>query len=244
MADIIQFTPRPAAPGFVETETARRIERTVAYIHAARDIALIVGSPGVGKTTALKHCADTIAGVHYVVINPSAGAVAASLARVCEALEASIPPTRARMHDALCRHIEWCSRDFTLVIDEAQHLNDQAVDQLRCVHDETGLALVFVGNATLKSRFNNTRVASFAQFTSRVGARLVLDHPSAGDVAALCRSCGIEGANETTWLGQQAEGPGGLRIIDKLVRAAGPMVRGPGAIRLEHLKAAAEMLGV
>lgn len=246
MADIIKFVNRAAAGEFLETPTAGKIMRLIDFCQSNGDLGLIVGAPGIGKTTALRYYAHTRPGIRYIVMNPSSGSVTAALTMVCAAFDALPERTRAELHEIICHRLRLLDGrdDPILLIDEAQHLNDQALDQLRCIHDETKLAMVFAGNATLKSRFNNTRVAAFAQFTSRVGMRLMLDRPTQEDVAVLCRTWGVAGAREAAFLEHHAMGAGGLRIVAKIINAAVCGLKGPESIRLDHLQSAADMLGV
>lgn len=58
MAEIVEFHP-PDASGFVMTPTAEAIVSLLDYCQRYAELGLIVGDPGVGKTTAIAHYADS-----------------------------------------------------------------------------------------------------------------------------------------------------------------------------------------
>ena len=129
-----------------------------------------------------------------------------------------------------------------LLIDEAQHLNDRCLDELRCIHDQTRVSLILAGNESLRSRFNTTRTASFAQLTSRIGPRLELKATAAADIDALASHYGITDQDARLWLKQRCTGHGGLRTMARLVKIAKD-AGDKGELRLAHLKEAAGILG-
>lgn len=245
MSEVVQIGKVEPKGGFCETPTAADIFRLLEYCQAARELGLIAGAPGLGKTTALRHYAETRDQAYYVVLNPACSSMSSSLARIAEALGTFTVRRIAETHEIICNRLDRLGAGGALLlIDEAQHLNDQAVDQLRCIHDEMGVGMVFAGNHTLRSRFNNTRAAAFAQFTSRIGMRLMLDGPDAGDVLALCRQWDIGGAREVAFLERQATPDGGLRVVAKLAARARDLAPAGQRVQLNHLKAAAKIMGL
>ena len=102
--------------------------------------------------------------------------------------------------------------------------------------------LVFSGNETLRSRFNNTRAAGFAQFTSRIGPRIDLKQSTAADVAALALHGGAREPQAIAYLEKRTRGGAGLRQVANFLNL-GRAMAGDGAIRVTHLKQAASVLG-
>ena len=178
-------------PAFCRTPVA---EAMLGVIELAQEMGLmgtIVGAPGLGKTTTLLWYAESRRGVAYCVMNPAQSSMSAMLSLVCEALGGGggVGSGSAVLYEVACSTIDW-NRVDVLLIDEAQHLNDRSLDVLRCLHDETGVVPIFAGNENLRSRFNNTLEAAFAQFTSRIGPKVELEMSTAGDIAALARHAG------------------------------------------------------
>ena len=120
-------------------------------------------------------------------------------------------------------------------------MNDRNLDLLRSVHDETGVAMVFAGNADLRSRFGKARMGSFDQFVSRLGARLELE-PCKGDIRALALHLGADEA-AAAWLAEHTAGNGNLRKAAILIAAARELIGNP-KVRRQDLVAVAEATGV
>ena len=232
-------------PGFCETPTVRNIWRVVDYCRNFRDIGVVVGEPGVGKTTALTKY-DALNGGYICTPSPAMSAsLSAALRMIGETLGVYLPMRVSEVHRLICNRLSGYreSKDI-LIVDEAQNLNDQVIDELRCIHDETRLPMVFSGNASLRSRFNNTRVASFAQFTSRVGMRLDVERPARADVLALAKQANATDGKAVAYLERFALTAGGLRLVAKLLGIAGGLAGPDAPVTLDNLKAAARLLGV
>lgn len=246
MTEVIELVNRMPEGDFCETPTARKIFNLLDYCRAKRWIGLVAGAPGVGKTTAIRRYAATHKGIFVCPLSRSDGAsMSATLQRVCEAMGAGSGPRRVSdLHEVICNQVQWVAEDAVLVLDEAQFLNDASIDELRCIHDLAGLAIVFCGNPTFRSRFNNSRDANFAQFTSRVGMRLDCPAPTDADLAAICRHHDIAGKREMDFLAGHAKTSGGLRTVVWLASMARDIADDGRPLRLEDLKAAAKMQGV
>lgn len=226
---------------FCLTPTALRINQMLKLVAHLGDIGTIVGPPGIGKTTTLKVYAEAHEDAHYCVMSPARASMSAVLGLICGAFGIWPAHGRASTHELIVNWVESRGNQL-LIVDEAQHLNDRNLDELRCLHDESGLALVFTGNQTLNSRFNNTVEASFAQFTSRIGPRLELRGSDPGDIVALARHEGIADDETLDWLKSRSTRNLGLRRIADLITLARADA-GQRAINLRHLKHAATMLG-
>lgn len=241
MPEVIRLaSDEEAAPAYCRTPAATDILRVIEYAIELGCIGTVVGAPGVGKTTALRAYAETRKGAVYCVMNPANSSMPSMLKLVCEALGAPTPGHTNGLHRVVCSALGWNGVEV-LLIDEAQHLDDRNLDELRCIHDESGVAMVFAGNESLRSRFNKSQAASFAQFTSRVGPRVDLEMSTAADVAALARYAGAHDPKAIAYLERWNGGTAGLRHVATLLRL-GRGIAGDGDIRLAHLKQAAELL--
>ena len=230
---------------FCPTPVARQIHKVIDLVRMYPEIGMgaIVGAPGVGKTTALLRYAAEKPGVRYCVMSPAQASMSRMLARVYEALDG---PTRvtaaADLHERLRKVIQDRSPE-ALLVDEAQHLDDRSLDELRCIHDETGLPIVFAGNEGLRSRVIATGAAAFAQFASRIGSRLEIDAASADDVRALAEHYGIVDDSAVSWLAKRCVGTSGLRTVARLMALAAASTKDGGSIGLPQLKLVVNALG-
>ena len=240
MPEVIDLIKRKAPPAFCRTPAAADILPVLDLARELDCIGAIVGAPGVGKTSTLVWYAQkNKPGVRYCAMNPAQASMTAMLSRLCAALGVAAPYRRSELHRAVCG---WTreGESRALLIDEAQHLNQRSLDELRCIHDESGVAMVFAGNDRLRERIN-TRAAAFAQFTSRIGPRVEMGEPTVADARALARHYGIEQPGAVAFLEKRIGTPAGLRQLAHLL-TLGRKLAGAGVVRLSHLKQAAAVL--
>jgi len=163
---------------FIETPTAKRVSDLLAYCHREKNIGIIVGKPGVGKTTAIKQYTMLQNSKSYSVLYVSMSPALNSLGAVLQLLVSELGGGHTRqvsdLHEKMLSFVHSFQMPL-VIIDEAQLLSDIVIDELRCIYDASHFPLVFCGNSKFRSRFNNTKEASFTQFTSRVGIRLDID---------------------------------------------------------------------
>lgn len=135
-----------------------------------REIALIYGSAGTGKTTILRE---------YVKANPNAVFIEATphtsakslLDDLAEALKISIPLSLNGKLKAVARHLNSCQR--ILLIDEAEHLPLKALEDLRRIHDFSRTPLVLVGTEILLQNLMG-RNKELRQLYSRIGSKWIM----------------------------------------------------------------------
>jgi hypothetical protein len=116
-----------------------------------------------------------------------------------------------------------------LVIDEAQHMSDELVEELRQIKDEidrdigdgigVGLGMAFVGNHKSRGRFEFKKGVD--HLASRLGPRLDLKEAYSGSIALLARHYNVAGALEVRRLERVARLGGNLRDVRKVLEKAG-----------------------
>lgn len=229
--------------GVCETQVVGDVWRTIELTQRLGCIGSVVGEPGVGKTTAARAYAKRHIQACYCAMDPVRDTMAGMLALVCAAVtQWGAPALRnIALHKDICGAVK-NSYVKVLLVDEAQHLNARNLDQLRCIHDETGLPLVLLGNASLGSRFNTARAAAFAQLTSRIGPKLHIEASTEADLHAFARHAGAHEPKAIAFLEKWAADTSGLRQAGILIRLARELA-GDGDIKLVHLKQAASILG-
>lgn len=213
-------TKLPLVGTWVETETGLNIARALEFAQVAPSISLIYGAAGVGKSTAVARYSMQRPNVWCLTSSPAANGVIATLTDVAGALGMRGLPQHAFQ---IAREIVQRARGTggLLVVDEAQHLSQPALEQLRNIHDVAGIGLALSGNETVYTRIAGGRGrAVFAQFTSRLGCRLRLSAPATEDVDAILASWQIEGQPEVQFGRTIAMSPGGLRGLFQMLRQA------------------------
>ncbi|WP_119304994.1 AAA family ATPase [Dongia deserti] len=230
----------PSAPSWVEAPTAKRIYDALAYAQHVGDIAVIYGGAGLSKTTTIRRYREKNVNVWVVTATPATAGVALVLEEIAIALGfRDYPLHPAKLQRAILRHIQ--DTGGLLVIDEAQHLTKQALEAARSLHDATGIGLVLSGNAAVFNNLYRGGNNGFAQLFSRVGKRLALVRPVAGDVHAMAGAFKIKGTAELRELEAISRRPGALRMVVKVLRLAA-VLAGGAAVTVQHIKAAWEEL--
>lgn len=222
---------------YVETTTARRISATLTFARG-RDMAMIAGSPGIGKTTAARQFQAVNTNVWLATMTAATKSVPAVMNVVAAAIGIhDIPRNAHGAFKLICRRLD--RTDGLLIIDEGQHLTELGFEQIRAIHDEIGVGVAFLGHLNLEAK-----IARLEHLSSRVSAFLVIDKSCAEDVDSLLDVAGIECPRSRTFLRGKAKVKGLRRIVsacrDALYLAA---AEGAPAVTIRHVTRAWAELG-
>lgn len=232
----------PDGPGFVLTKTAIKIEETLTYAHMAKDIALVFGISGVGKTETFREYVRNNSGVCLATMTPSHVTVAKSLREIGKCLGIGPMRDNAALYDAVSDAL--MGTNGLLIIDEAQHLGTAALDQIRQIHDRAGCGIVFAGNEQVYTNLTGSRRAEYlAPLFSRCGMRTRLKASMAVDARTLGNAWGIEDATSLKLVVDIAKKPGGLRLITKTLKLAHMLAVNKEGLEPKHIRAAWHRLG-
>lgn len=221
---------------FCETQTAANLTRLFRVCHSAGEMGIVTGQPGVGKTTAAQRYVESTPRAYLVTISPATSALVPCLTRIGECFGAFSSTNGASpWSEAIRRWLRVQPEPPLLLIDEAHHLSDAAVEELRSIFDDRGLGLVFIGSSEIRERWTGPR---WAQLASRVYQSLPLKGPEIKDVDAICDMMGLPDRKSRSLLNRAARQPGGLRVVRRILEIAIALA-GPGnLIRAEHIDAA------
>ena len=187
------------------------------------DMVAIHVEAGVGKSVTCRHYAAQNPNVWVLTCSPAANTIMAALEEVAEAVGLrELPSGAARLQREIKRRLR--GTHGLLIVDEAPYLGLSVIETLRSIYDATGIGLALVGNTRILSRMNSAgQMALFAQITSRLGVRLSLKKPSAGDVCSLAIAWRV-GDEEAVKLAKEIAGtPGVLRSMVKAICRAGSL---------------------
>ncbi|MEI7036476.1 AAA family ATPase [Fulvimonas yonginensis] len=232
----------PTAPGFVTTPTAARVLGALAYAQMAGDIAVTYGGAGLGKTSACEHYRASSPNVWIATMRPSTAGVVTCLQQVCKALGLDTVGGALALSERIAKRIR--DTHGLLIADEAQHLSVAALDEIRAIHDETGVGIALVGNDGVFARMAGGRNAQqLDRLYSRVGKRLNLRQSSEADIVALISAWGVDDAKCRATLIEIARRPGALRTLTKTLRLASMHASAEGRqVCCEDVRAAATEL--
>lgn len=230
---------------FVETAVAAEILEVCRYAHVHRDIGLVYGEAGMGKTVAARHYAREHRDAVYVRCDPSVRNPTAALSMLLQGLGRK---ARAVGLYALTRELvdalEGTGR--VLLLDEAQFLSHRSLEVMRTIHDQAEVGLVLIGNLDIWTQLHGHGHAAFAQIFSRVGIRrLVQLGAPREDIARLAASIASGPVPEDCVKHLQAKAceRGGLRRMVKVLRLAAELaVSEDVPIGVRHLQMAEAML--
>lgn len=215
-------------PRWVQTPTGTAIEKALTYARARPGIALISGGSGIGKTTTIDRYAKTYPNVWKVTACPSNSSMRAILLEISAVLDLHGNGWQNR---ALSRDIkrELTGTNGLLVIDEAQHLGIQAIEEIRSIFDAAKVGLVFSGNHKVYSMLTKgVRSAEFSQLSSRVGRKLAIHFPTTEDVDAILDAWAVTGAKERAYAQELATEPGAIRMLVNILEDATAVAKGFG----------------
>jgi DNA transposition AAA+ family ATPase len=170
----------------VNTTTIENGRQAIEMAHDFKDIAVIAGESGVGKTT-LVNC--------YVEENPGAAFVMRayrniSQLKMIEGIAKALGITLIGSQSTLIDHIVDAlkGRDAVLIVDEADYLTDASLELLRCVVvDAACIGLVLVGLPRLVGRLENIR-NDHSQILTRVGTWLMIERMKKQDAEKIIQS--------------------------------------------------------
>lgn len=126
---------------FVETSIFDTIYEAVKVSDAYRQIRVIVGDSGVGKTKALKYISDHRKNSIYVPVYKGIRKNR-FLDKLCEAAKIPGGGSFDTKFELLVKNLEG---DRMIIVDEAEHLPIDAVDALRRINDFTGCCIILAG---------------------------------------------------------------------------------------------------
>jgi DNA transposition AAA+ family ATPase len=203
----------PQIPSYFETETSTRLIAMFNWAQRGRVIAAAL-SPGLGKTVTAEHYRACNANVFMVTATPATASLTGMLSAVLRALGSPAAINSNQSH-VVSQAIQDRVRDLgnpLLIVDEAQHLSERSIEQIRSWHDATNLGVALLGNAgLLQTLEGGTRSIARAQLFSRVSMKHPQTAPYSADIEAMLDAWPIAEPKVREFVHTIAMKPGGLR---------------------------------
>ncbi|EEY08713.1 AAA family ATPase [Mannheimia haemolytica] len=216
------------APAFIETATARQIFKTLEFAQIANCMATVYGMSGVGKTKAIQEFKKGRANVWLVTASPSRSSLSEILYEIALELGISDAPRRkGTLSRLIARKIK--GTEGLLIVDKADHLPYEALEELRIMQEEANIGLVLVGNDKVYTRMKGgiSPHHEYARLWSRVAKNTSIQKTKQADTKAVAKAWGLEEDTEALKVMQSiTETGGGLRILTQTLRLAGIVAKG------------------
>ena len=159
------FSKRIGAQDVFLHPQIRELQEIVRTAIAQRSIALIIGPPGVGKTTGVRSVTDELpVNKHTVVYLGQDQNGGNLLSRFSESLGLPVKGFRSRLvlnlSQWLLNNLKDGGKDVTLVIDEAHLLDDQTLEDLRLLSNadydrQSPFTLIMIAQPWLRARLKS-----------------------------------------------------------------------------------------
>jgi hypothetical protein len=219
----------PAEPAFMMTKTASRIWDVLEFAQTVPTMGLVVGGAGVGKTTAFEGYQQQQPNTVWIAtMQPCHRTIASVLQELQVALRIPRDLGMAAISRSIVRRLRGTAG--LVIIDEAQHLSSQALDQIRSLADATKIGFVVGGGNAL---------------LTNMGMRFKLDRPLREDIGALLDAWKIEAPETRQELTGIALKPGGGRVMTMILRIAFGLagMQGVPLPTVEHVRTAWQQIG-
>jgi DNA transposition AAA+ family ATPase len=243
----------PEAPSYLPLQGSQDIREALMLARATGRMVLVTGSPGTGKTSTCQQFREDFPRTWYAAMDPTTRGAPTMLLEVLQAMGAGeVKGTpQALLRKVLALAI---AAPGLILIDEAQHLSEQALETLRAISDRSrdlkaGVGIALLGNEEAYSRVGPTGVKpAFAQVASRFAHREYIARPNPDDAARLATAWAdvngeVIGPQEIAFCQQIAAKPGGLRNVEMTMSGAILAARGADEpLALDHLQGAFDQL--
>jgi len=233
----------PTSPPFLQTVAAKEVIETLHWAQITGDMVIITLEAGMGKTEACSQFLKTRPHVFMVTMSPQTKTVHGMLVDLATELDVMVH-NPAKLTRAIGKRLERSGGGTLLIVDEAQNLTDDAVNQLRHFVDINRCGVALVGNTEIYARFKGGRDdkrdgPSYAQIKRRIGKRLLRKKPLIEDLRLFISAWGVSDPDAVQFLIGVGSKGGALGQIDKTMKLAMMSAAGSNEpVSLKHIQAA------
>lgn len=226
----------PEPPAYQPTPSSRRIIANLRWAQRGKIVA-IACAPGIGKTSSARQHQAEAPNVWIATLSPSTSGVQPMQQEVLAALGMDkLVGSPQQLTREIRKRVQ--GTGGLLVIDEAQHASEKALEEIRSWHDATGIGIALVGSQTVIQRLEGgTRKDAFAQLFSRVSMRHIQVGVLPGDAKMIAEAWGVQEAAHIAYLESIATKPGALRGMSMVIELA-LLTCGQHALTLADLREA------
>ncbi|MEL6503461.1 MAG: AAA family ATPase [Pseudomonadota bacterium] len=215
-------------PGHLDLKITQEVHQVLMLAHQMSKIVTITLKAGLGKTAAAKRYTELHTHAWRVVASPHIKTPHAMLVDLVSAL-GIVQHHPAKLARSVGEWFQAKGGPCLLIIDEAQHLSDETINQLRLFSDEYGCGLALVGNDEIYTTLSANRGKAKAQLRRRIMRQLKRDRPYEEDVQKLIDGWKVEEPAARKFLSGIAQKPGGLDNVSTTLQFASILAAGDGS---------------
>lgn len=221
----------------IETETVKKIQSSCQLAFEVKDIFLLIGGSGLGKTVSLKNYAEKTKSAIYFECDLSY-----TPKNIIKEIAAKLKIKSEKkdffsLNKAVIQTLE--DADFLLIFDEAELLPYKSLETIRRLYDKTNTAIILAGMPRLRANLKGSK-GDFIQLFSRVGLSLDLGESlPQNELKQIIKGQGNL-AEFAELLSQLANG--NSRRLNKLLKGSLRILAQRGEISAETIQSYAEML--
>ena len=151
---------------FADTIISQEIEKVLEYCRTQKGIGCIHGDAGVGKTMTATRWSKDKPDVLYLRARMSSRRPLPFFKQLAKAIKSRSTGTLSDIYEDMADKLY--RQDRTIIIDEAQHLTFETLENIRDLADETEIAVIFIGNAKIYTNMIGNKQEDYAQQYSRL----------------------------------------------------------------------------
>lgn len=159
--------------GYIPTSVSEDVYKLIQFCHFEKGMVIAHGDAGIGKTKgAEKYYKENPSSTIYIQATPSSGTLGSLLKLLARALKINERQNKLDLILSIRERLEGTNK--VIIIDEAQHLKLQALEEIRTLSDpnditgSAGTGIVLIGNTEVYSKMLGKQEAKFAQLFSRI----------------------------------------------------------------------------
>lgn len=229
----------PASPGYLELEFSGQVMATMSMAQLLPTMVMVTAEAGIGKTTAAKRYAQMRANTYLVTMSPHCRTIHNMLTEIAAGIGIEERSSN-RLVRSIGKRLERMGDGTLLIVDEAQNLSDDGINQLRHFVDNFGCGIALLGNRETYARFSRWGQGDkYGQLRRRIFKRVRRDKARLEDIAAFIAAWGVSERGQVEFLTGVGLKAGALGQIDMTIRLARMAAEGAGRpMSLADLKAA------
>lgn len=215
------FVDAPEIPPFFQTQTSDEIHNILHWCMRGKLVGGALGS-GIGKTTACERFRELYPNVFIATLLNSQGGQGPLQIAVLAALGIKNQTGTPHSLSGLIIERLLTMHKPVLIIDEAQHLSTNSLEEIRGWHDATGAGMALFGDKRLHDLiYHGKGKGDIPQFRRRIKMMPTRVQPYTQDVIALAAAWNVQERRMIVELERIAQRPGGLGLATQALEMAG-----------------------